>query len=252
MYRFVFLIVTSFVFLTCKGTEKKEINASSIISELKKGNHIHYHDKIIVDDLNFSTVSEPFLMSAAAFQQEIKSNIFFSDCIFLGKVSSNGKKDKMSIKSRFNNNVIFINCDFRDEVDFSEAIFYGLLNFSKSKFSENATFDAMTVWSKDAYFSEMKAEKRFSMVYSLFADNLYFISASFADRVSFQETTVNGKFMCNNCIFKNRAEFDLMKINGKAFFNYAAFEDRANFLGIRKLEEIDFINTKFKHDPIFE
>ena len=251
MYRIVSLTVTLFLIISCSAAEKKEITASSIIKELKKGNHIHYSNKIIVDDLDFSLVSEPYLMSANAFQQEITSNIYFSDCIFLGKVTSNGKKSNQPVKSRFAKNLIFVNCDFRDEVDFSEAIINGLLNFSKSEFHENAIFNGMSVWSKDAYFSEIKAAKRFSMIYSLFADNLYIISATFSDRISFQETTVNGKFTLNNSIFRSRAEFDLMKLNGKAYFNYAVFEDRVIFSGTRHLEEIDFINTKFKHEPAF-
>ena len=252
MYRTVTLIITIFIFVSCTAAEKKEIKASSIVKQLKKGNHIHYHNKIIVDDLDFSKVSEPFLMSAGAFQQEIESNIFFSDCIFLGKVTSNGKKGNYPIKSIFAKNLIFLNCDFRDEVDFSEAIVNGLLNFSKSVFHENANFNGMTVWSKDAYFSEIKAEKRFSVIYSLFADNLFFISATFDDKVSFQQTTINGNLMFNNGKFNSRADFDLMKINGKAYFNYAVFEDRANFMGTRNLEEIDFNNTTFNKEPIFE
>jgi len=249
MQRLLLFIVVSFIFSTCSSIEKKEIKASYIINLLKKGKHVHFYNKIIIDDLDFSKSSEPFLVSAHSLQTEIKSNIFFSNCIFLGKVTSNGKwRGNANVKSCFRNNLIFFDCDFRGEVNFSETVVYGLLNFSKSTFRENSDFSGMNVLSKDAYFSEIKVEKRFSMIYSLFADNLYVISSTFADNVSFQETTVNGKFILNNSVFQKRPGFDLMKINGKAYFNYTKFEDGVNFSGTRFMVKPDIIETGFNDD----
>jgi hypothetical protein len=205
-----------------------------------------------VDDLNFSDVSEPFAFSPNALQVEIRSNIFFSNCIFLGKVTSNGKKDRLIVKSKFNNNLVFLNCDFRGEVDFSEMVVQGLLNFTKSTFREDTNFNGITVWAKDAYFSEITAEKQFSMIYALFINNLYILSATFKDNASFQQTTVSGDISFNSATFNKRAEFDIMRICGKALFNYVTFEQKALFAGTEFLHTVGFIKTEFKKDANFE
>ena len=252
MYRFILLFIGLILCLSCSAAEKKEISASSIIKLLKKGNHIHFHDKIIIDDLDFSKGSDPFIFSPNKLQSEIKSNVFFSNCIFLGKVTSNGKKGDVLVKSCFRNNLIFFGCDFRGEVDFSEMIVNGLVDFSKSVFRENVNFNGIAVWSKDAYFSEIKAEKRFMTIYSSFYGNLYFISGEFLDNVSFQQTYINGDFVINNSNFQKQAGFDNMKIDGDSFFNYVVFEAFANFMGTHFLKSVDFNKTQFNQLTNFE
>ncbi|MDR2927021.1 MAG: pentapeptide repeat-containing protein [Cytophagaceae bacterium] len=237
---------------SCSAAEKKEMKASDVIKLLKNGKHIHFHDKIITDDLCFANAAEPFLISANTLQSEIGGNIFFSNCIFLGKVTSTQKVGQTTARSAFRNNLIFIDCDFRGEVDFAEATVNGIVNFSKSTFHENATFNGMAVWAKDSYFSEIKAEKRFSAVYSQFMGNLHIIAAEFADRVSFQETSVKGKFVLNNSHFSSRAAFDMMETNGSAFFNYVAFADNVNFSNARFMNSVDFIKTIFGKTPTFD
>ncbi len=110
-------------------------------------------------------------------QCEINVNLFFSNCIFIGKVSSEGTYKTLPVHSCFKNNLVFFACDFRDEVDFSNSVVFGMVNFNKSIFSEKTSFNNMVAWSKDSYFSEIKAEKEFSMVYASFLGNLYFMDA---------------------------------------------------------------------------
>ena len=252
MNRFILLFLAIILSLSCSAAEKKEIKASSIVKLLKKGNHIHFHNKIIVDDLDFSQGSDPFIFSPTNLQSEVNSNVFFSNCIFLGKVTSNGKKGDVPIKSCFRNNLIFIGCDFRGEVDFSEMIVNGLVDFSKSVFRENAIFNGIAVWSKDAYFSEIKAEKRFMAIYSAFYGNLYFISGEFFGNVTFQQASVYGDIVFNNSNFQKQAGFDNMKIGGKSFFNYVVFEEYVNFMGTHFLNTVDFNKTQFNKTTNFE
>ncbi len=241
-----------FLCFSCVGAEKKEIKASEIIQLIKKGKHVQIVNKIILDDLDFTKESDPFILNANVLQVEIKSNIFFSNCIFMGKVTSNGKVDPLSVHTVFKNNLVFVECDFRGEVDFEGAIVYGMVNFSKSVFRDNANFNNLAVWSKDSYFSEVKAEKGFSMIYSSFYGNLYFLDAHFDGPASFQESSIKGKLSFNNNVFKERAGFDLMEICGGAFFNYATFEKNADFSFSRFLHTTEFVNTIFKEKGNFE
>jgi hypothetical protein len=231
---------------SCQGADKKELNASEVIKLMKSGKDVQLVDRIIMDDLDFTAGGETCALNANLLQCETNSNVFFSDCIFIGKVTSNGKKGQSVVQSRFNKNLIFLNCDFRGEVDFSQSIVFGLVNFSRSVFRENAAFNNMAVWSKDSYFSEMKAEKTFSMIYASFLGNLYFMDAKFNQNATFQETSVKGKLSFNNAAFNGRAGFDLMEVCGSAFFNYVVFEKNANFSFSRFLHTTDFIKTKFQ------
>ena len=248
---FLFLLPVLMVF-SCKGADRKEINASEVIKLLKSGKDVQLVDRIIMDDLDFTVDGEPFALNVNLLQNETTSNIFFSNCIFIGKVTSNGKKGAATIQSRFQKNLIFLSCDFRGDVDFGESVVFGMVNFSKSIFRENANFNNMSVWSKDSYFSEIKAEKTFSMIYASFLGNLYFMDAKFGQNASFQETSVKGSLSFNNAVFEERAGFDLMEIGGSAFFNYAVFEKNANFSFSRFFNTTNFVKTTFKEKGNFE
>ena len=247
----LFLLPVLMVF-SCNGADRKEMNASEIIKLLKAGKDVQLVDRIIMDDLDFTDVGEPFALNANLLQNETTSNIFFSNCIFIGKVTSNGKKGQATVQSRFAKNLLFLNCDFRGEVDFGQAIVFGMVNFSKSIFRENTNFNNMSVWSKDCYFSEIKSEKTFSMIYASFSGNLDFMNAHFQQNTSFQETSVKGSLSFNNAVFEERVGFDLMEIGGSAFFNYAVFEKRANFSFSRFLHTANFVKTTFKEKGNFE
>ena len=252
MRKLLLLLIPVLMVFSCNGAEKKEITASDIIKLLKSGKDIQLVGRIIMDDLDFTIAGEPVALNVNLLQNETSSNIFFSGCIFIGKVTANGKKGQAAIQSRFSKNLLFLNCDFRGEVDFGQSVVFGMVNFSKSIFREDANFNNMSVWSKDSYFSEVKAEKNFSMIYTAFMGNLYFINAQFEQNATFQETSVKGSLSFNNAAFKERAGFDLMEICGSAFFNYVVFEKTVNFSFSRFLHTADFVKTTFKEKGNFE
>jgi uncharacterized protein YjbI with pentapeptide repeats len=244
------LVAAVCVCFSCAGAEKQEIKASEIIKLINKGKPVQVADKIILDDLNFTADSEPFLLSAASLQCEVRSNIFFSNCIFMGKVATNGKR-KLPVHTCFKNNVVFHACDFRGEVDFSETVIFGMFNFSQSVFRENAAFNNLAVWAKDSYFSEITAEKDFSMISAVFAGNLHSLSAHFIGIASFQQTSFRGKLVFTQSIFDEYAGFDLISVYGGAFFHNAQFKTSADFSSARFLHTADFTNVVFGRKGIF-
>ena len=252
IFRLVTCIIFVFICLGCSGTEKKEMKASEIIKLMKKGKPIQIVNKFIIGDLDFTTTAKPFILNASMLQSEIHSNIFFEGCVFMGKVTSNGKHGKTPIQVCFRKNLAFVGCDFRGEVDFDGAVIFGAVNFGRSVFREKANFSNMAVWAKDSYFSEMKAEKVFLMIYASYAGNLYFPNTSFAGNASFQETSVKGKLVFNNSVFAERAGFDLMDVYGAAFFNYAEFEKTADFSQSCFMHTVDFVNASFGQPANFE
>ena len=249
----LFTFALSFMIcFSCVRAEQKEMKASEILSLVKKEKSVHVVDKIIIGEVDFTEGCEPFILSVNMLQCDIMSNIFFENCVFMDKVTSNGKHGKTPVQSRFMRNLLFNGCDFRGEVDFSDATVFGMVSFGRTVFREKANFNNIAVWSKDSYFSEMKAEKTFSMVYSYFAGNLNFLDAAFDGNASFQEITVTGKLSFKNSVFKDRAGFDMMTVSGNASFNYARFEKTANFSWARFMGAAEFVNANFETQPRFE
>ncbi|MDR1672826.1 MAG: pentapeptide repeat-containing protein [Bacteroidales bacterium] len=241
------VIIVASMCVSCSAAEKEEIKAAEIVRLLKKGKPVQIVDKIITGDLDFTQDGAPVIFSAAALQREVQSNVFFSGCIFTGRVTSNraGGKDKLPVRSCFRNNLVFVSCDFRGEVDFRDATVFGTVNFSQSVFRENASFNHLAVWAKDSYFSEIAAEKDFSVIYAAFAGNLYCINAKFAADVSFQETSVKGKLMFDHNTVAGRADFSMMEMSGNAFFHHTQFAKHADFSSTRFLSSVDFTQTVF-------
>jgi hypothetical protein len=228
------------------------MKASEIIKLMQKGTPVQLVNKIITGDLDFTLAGQAYNLNANLYQCELGSNILFSDCIFLGKVTSNGKRGNTPVQACFKNNLVFLGCDFRGEVNFNGAIVFGTVNFGRSVFREDADFSNVMVWAKDCYFSEMKAEKSFLMIYASFAGNLNFTNAAFSGNASFQETSVKGKLVFNNSKFAERAGFDLIDVYGNAFFNYVEFAKTADFSWAIFRFKTDFVKAIFGAQANFE
>ena len=237
---------------SCAGADKKEMKASKIVALAKKGKPVHVVNKIIFGDLDFTACGKPFILNANKLQCDIESNLFFEQCVFMGKVTSNGRLEKTPIQSCFRNHVIFTGCDFRGEVDFSEAIVFGMVNFGRSVFREKVKFNHIAVWAKHSFFSEMKAEKDFSMIDAAFAGSLNFFGATFQGNAFFQESSIKGKLLFNNATFMERAGFDIIQVWENAFFNYATFEKTADFSWSRFMGLAEFANVNFAKEANFE
>ena len=240
-------------FCSCFAADrtKTQVQASTIMSNVKKGKPVHLVNKIIMGDLDFTDVAKHHILNANMLQCDVQSNILFENCIFMGKVTANGKRGNTAIQTRFMSNLIFTGCDFRGVVDFDNATVFGMVNFSRTTFREDASFNNLAAWAKDSYFSEMKAEKRFTMIYASFAGNLTFLNAAFAGVASFQETSTNGKLVFNNSVFNERAGFDMMQTLGNAFFNYTRFEKFTDFSQSRFFGVVEFLNANFEQNANF-
>jgi len=247
----LFIITLLFLFSSCAYAEKKEMKSSEIIKLIKKGKPVQIVDKIILDDLDFSQANEPFVVNAFTVQTEITQNVFFSHCVFMGKVTSNSSKGKTNIQSVFKNNLIFNDCDFRGEVNFRNAVVFGKTDFSRSTFRKQTNFNYISVWSKGSYFDNIVAEQKFDMIYASFFGNLSFLDAKFQTKSSFQEIKVNGNLSFINVIFADNVDFALMEA-GRTLFNYAVFEKNVSFGNAYFSGSAEFINTTFGGNANFE
>lgn len=251
IYR-LFLIFLCVLASACSHAEQKEIYAKDIVKLLEKGKNVEIANKIIMDDLDFTKGNHFQMLSNSQIQNVISSNIFFSNCVFMGNITTNGSKDNFPIATKFNENLVFQNCDFRGEVDFSNSVVMGSTNFNKAKLRKTSSFNNMTINSKDAYFSEIEAEGSVSMIYTFFAGNLFLMDGQFQSDLSLQNITINGKLMANGLQCSAAAEFDMMSIRGRAIFNYSQFSKQASFIQSRFYDDVDFVETTFTENANLE
>lgn len=236
------------LFSSCSNAQPQEIKASEIVKALKKGKNVEYANKIILDDLNFTDAEHLQMFNKSQLQAVVTGNVFFSNCVFMGAVSANGThkvSDKsLAVQTKFENNLIFDNCDFRGEVNFDNAVVQGNVHFIQSKFREQASFNNMTIWSKNANFSEVLCEKDFIMVFTNVYGNLTLNDAKFQQTLSLQETNIHGNLFASSIYVTGYADFSLLSVQGRSMFTYAKAE-------IGSFEKAIFVNeADFRNDSI--
>lgn len=238
----VLLLGLGVFFSSCsQAAEKKEIKASEFLKDVKKGKAITVVNKIILDDVNFF-VSEKDLQFVGSNRLEnvVEGNISFLNCIFMGNVSAVGEYKSVAVQTKFCNNLVFQNCDFRGDVVFDNAVVTGTVDFQQSKFRKNVSFNNMIVWAKDSYFSEIEAEGTMNMIYTTFNGNLYMRDAVFQDAVSFQGMCVQGQFAASGMKCSKSAEFDMLMVGQRAIFNYSSFAQQPTFIQARFHDDAEF------------
>ena len=231
---------------SCSQAEQKEVKAKDLLKVLQKGKSIEVANLIILDDLDFTTLENEQMLSSSQLQEVVSQNVYFYNCIFMGKVTTSGTKSISSAQvqkqMKFEQNFVFQNCDFRGDVNFDNTIVQGQFSLQKSKFRQSTSCNNMMIWGKDTYLSEIEAEQPFHMIYCTFLGNVYLNDATFLEKVSMQESTIHGKFVANNVKAAKAVAFDMLSVRGRALFNYAEMKDFALFSGARFFDDAEFIN----------
>jgi predicted transcriptional regulator with HTH domain len=222
-----FLLILLLALTSCFG--ETAVKASDIIKRLEQGESVEMKDVVVEGVLDFSSVGKLSPVGTGAFEARVKANVFCLRCVFKEKVVA----QKSNIRTRFDGNVVFLESEFQKDVDFSNAVIYGTVNFTKSAFKENAIFNHIAVWSKDSYFSEITANKKFSLDASSFQGNLSFFNSKFLSNFSLQEVFVLGILQSSNADFGGKTDFAMLKIVNRAIFHYAKFKSEPDFSDIK-------------------
>ena len=240
----------SFLFTSCYSASKKEIRASEILKLINKGEPVQFHDKIILDDLDFSETKDAHISSISSIQKPVRPNILFVNCVFMGKVTATGAYQRLQKVVLFERNVNFFNCDFRKEVNFESAIFRGDIDFSRSTFRDKASFNEITIFGKKNLFTEIVSESTFHMINVLIHGNINFMDAKFQSNTSFQSMTVN-TLQFSNVVFEKEIDFSNTVVYKNSFFNYVVYNGNAIFSFSKFYGEADFQNSSFEQEADF-
>lgn len=245
--KYLFIAVCVLFSACSQAADTKEIHASSFMKDVKKGKNVEIANKIILDDVDFTSIEKYQLLNSSQLQNVVEGNICFINCIFMGKVTAVGEYKSVGVQTKFNNNLVFQSCDFRGDVVFDNAVVMGAADFEQAKFRKNASFNNMMVWAKDSYFSEIEAEGTVNMIYTSFNGNLYIRDAIFQKSVSFQGMTVQGLLAASSMKCSESTEFDMVTVGKRAMFNYSSFAQQPTFIQARFHDDAEFVGIEFQN-----
>jgi len=221
------LLVVLLALTSCFG-EPTTFKAADIIKRLEKGESVEMKDAVVEGVLDFSSVGKLSPVGLAMLEARVKANFFCLRCVFKEKVTA----QRTNVRTRFDGNVVVLESEFQKDVDFTNAVIYGTVNFTKSIFKENAIFYQMAVWSKDSYFSEITANKKFALDASSFQGNLSFLGSKFLGSFSLQEVFVLGILQSSKTNFDGKTDFAMLKA-GRAIFRAIKFKYEPVFPDIK-------------------
>ena len=233
------------------GVSKKEMKASEIIKLINKGKDVHLNDRIIVDDLDFSSVKDLSVASVGKMESHVGVNLFFSNCVFLGNVTAIGEYRKLLVYTSFSKNVTFFDCDFRGNLTMDYADVYGTVEFSRSAFRGETSFNNIYVRGNRLGFLEVEAERNFSMVDADIRGNANFMNAKFDSTANFLGMRVN-KLQCSNVVFSGNVDFSNSFFNGDVLFNYVEYGANAQFSFSKYYGNTDFMHSVYTGSVSYE
>lgn len=230
-----------------EATKLKELKSEKVIKEIKKGKSIAYVNTIFDGDFDFSQVGEPEVSSISYATVDVKQEIFFFNCVFLGKVTTNGKlqNSKTKIRTRFDGNVHFSECEFRKEVDFSKSVVNGDLSFAKSKFDAPASFNGILVNGLNALFYEIEANDNFNFAGTTIRGNISFLDGVFKKNFNFSGLRANNVIL-NNLNAEGRFALSEATIDGILQINYATFKGECNLSFSKFSDRVEILHSNFE------
>lgn len=218
---------------SCSADKQEKTNngipASEIIKSLNKGKPVLLKDKIITGDLDFTTIKKQGIFSSSIQITSVEQSVTFLNCIFMGKVVTNGMQSQRQVRVHFGSNLTFEACDFRADADFDNITVDGMINFTGAIFRERALFNNVTLNGRYNYFTAISSEKHFSMQESLVNGVLDFFKAKTRGKLSFQSTEFRGIARFHNLDCDGKSEFSLTRFRDDALFTYANFTGHFNF-----------------------
>lgn len=244
-------IIFTFIMITgCSArqgdTVNNGINASGIINSINKGKAVLIKDKIITDDLDFSKIKRHDVFSSSLEIARVDVPVTFLNCIFMGKVLTNGMQSERQVNTQFGSSVTFEACDFRGDADFSNSTVDGMVNFTGAIFREKALFNNVTFKGRQVYFTAFTSEKLFSMQESRIEGAIDFFKARVTGKVSFQSTDFWGTARFSDIDCNGKSDFSLTNFRSDVLFTYANFADEFRMANATIAGRLDLISVSFQ------
>lgn len=236
-------MVFAIIQLSCATQNSPSKDDSSIYDLMKRNQSVYMENQTIDDGIDFTSISNAHPISEGISQIKIQSGITFKNCVFNKSVLAFKKLENGNmILTAFLGNVSFIDCIFKEEVNFRGSSIYGRVDFTGSTFNSDANFEDFNCH-ENAFYNQCTFEgtSRFQNAY--FNQNANFMNAEFYGITSFQSSLFNSELQFSAIKCVKYADFTLIDCRGKTFFNYAEFKEKADFSHAIFNQDFQFVST---------
>lgn len=237
------LVLVVLVQISCATQNSSSNEDNSMKNLIKKELPVYIENQTIDETIDFTSFLSTHLISEGVYQVNIKSGITFKKCIFNKPVNAYKKLENGgAILTTFQGNVSFIDCIFKEDVNFRGSSIYGRTDFTGSRFNSDVNFEELNCH-ENAFFNQCIFEGASRFQNSFFNQKANFMSIECYDTISFQSILFNSELQFSAGKFFKYADFTLIDCRGKVLFNYAEFKDKANFSNSIFAQDFDFVNT---------
>jgi len=244
--KYVVLIWVALVQMSCATQNSSPNEDRSMKDLIKNSQSVDINDKTINDIVDFTSYVDKHLISEGVYQVNINSNITFKNCIFKKPVIAYKREENGNIVlTSFKGTISFIDCIFKEDVNFRGSSIYGRTDFTGSTFNLNANFEELNCH-ENAFFNKTIFEGPLRFQNAFFNQKANFMNAGFFDSVSFQSSVFNAELQFSAAKFYKYADLTLIDCRAKVLFNYAEFRDNAELSHSIFFQDFDFVSTKNK------
>jgi hypothetical protein len=275
------LIGTAVLFLSCFSSQKTQdapstITAREIIKQINQGKNISVKNKTIIGDLDFTKIPAKHQIAEYAFKIEIKTPIYFDNCVFEGNIVGFRQDSMDSYICSFASDVVFSNSRIKGSVDWSHnrfkafftfsnnliesdfnasnAIYHDEVQLSKSIF-EKDLFLTFTLFQQRSNMMDMKVMGKTYLQGSVYKQQSLWSNSIFDQYVDMSKVTVQHSLFLDHCKFNHQ-----LHISGSHFWGYvnistAQFEDvltirTSTFVAPPVLTDIKVLNVKYEKNRL--
>jgi len=248
MRTLLFLITTiAGLQLMCSSNSKQNtagsMTAEELLRKIEKGEDLHLKDQVFTEDIDLTQLSAT-LANVNYYTVAIGSQITFEGCTFKGKFLAYHIDKEQQRACHFQKGITFMDCIFREEVNFKGSTIQGLANFSKSYFEQEAHFEGCRFQS-DANFSNTVYLKDIFFQQAHFTKASTFMNANLGGILSFQGAQFDAPAQLGVCEFHEYADFSTAVFNRGAFLDYSKFHGQAVFSNVIFRDRAEFKSCEF-------
>lgn len=240
-YILIFLVIA---FNTTCANSNLTKQDSKLEDMIRAGEDVFYENLTFNDDIDFTKLLQPNLISEGIYQVRIISSITFKNCTFNGKVIAYDRDENRTVLAFFQSNLSFIGCTFKEAASFRAASILGRADFTGTSFLKTSSFEECTFF-ENAYFRKSVYHEELRFQNAFFMQKANFLDAQFDNTASFQGSTFNAEAQFSATRFGGYTDFTLVSWNQDCFFNYAQFEDRAFYNSSDFKGDADFLKIRF-------
>lgn len=215
--------------ISLNAHSQRNIKASDIMRDLKKGKDISYKNATIEGVLDFTSMEEelPKLPrkrrwfnngGSNTIKRDLSSKITFENCVFTDPVYAyiHDEDSGYTFVANFEDNLSFKNCQFKDDALFKYSTFSDKADFSNSHFERENSFK-YAVFKRGVDFSEATFKEEGMFKYTSFRNGVSFNKSVFKDELNIKYAKVSGKFDIKNMLVEEYIDSKYTRINREKF-----------------------------------